>query len=243
MTRAFFISDAHLGLGNNEEEKNKERRLIDFLRYVQQRGTVLYILGDLFDAWLEYRRVIPKGHHRILTALEDLSEANVKVHYLTGNHDFWMRDFFKEHLGIETYRNPIEATIDGKRFYLHHGDGLASKDWGYRLLKKILHNPLCIWLYLWIHPDIGIWLASTSSRKSRNYTSSKNYGNDDGMKRFAEAKIAEGFDYVMMGHRHQPTSAALGKGMYINLGDWITYFTYAEYSDGKLEFKKWEPKN
>lgn len=240
MARAFFISDAHLGLETKEREEEKERRIVHFLEHVKRHGTHLFIVGDLFDAWLEYRTVIPKGYHRLFTALEDLTASGVEVHYLAGNHDYWMRNFFVEYLGVRTYAEPFAVTIGRKRFFIHHGDGLAMKDAGYRILKKILRNPVSTWVYSWVHPDVGIPLARMSSRKSRGYTSRKEYGSDDGLKKFAARKIAEGIDYVIMGHRHQPVSLTINGGLYVNLGDWISNFTYAEFARGKLRLKKWE---
>lgn len=240
MTRAFFISDAHLGLGPRDEEKLKERRLLSFLEHVRQHGTHLFVLGDLFDAWFEYRTVIPKGFHRVLTSLDAIAHSGTKVHYLAGNHDYWMGDYFRDYLGIEVHSQEFSSEIDGKKFYFHHGDGLARNDWGYRILKRIVRNRLIIWLYSWIHPDIGLQLAKFSSRKSRNYNSKKDYSRDDGMQRFAEQKITEGYDYVLMGHCHEPTSVTIGRGLYVNLGDWIAFFTYAEFSEGTLRLKKWE---
>lgn len=240
MSRAFFISDAHLGLGTKEEEHEKERRLLQFLLHINGRASHLFIVGDLFDAWLEYRTVIPKGYHRLFTALEDLTHAGVQVHYLAGNHDYWMGSYFRDYLGVQTHFDPFEASIDQKKFYIHHGDGLTGKDVGYRILKKILRNPLSIWLYSWLHPDIGIALAKLTSRKSRHHTSQKDFGAEDGLQQFAAKRIAEGLDFVVMGHRHKPIAVPLDRGLYVNLGDWISNFTYAEFSDGRLSLKTWE---
>lgn len=239
MSRTFFISDIHFGLESKERELRKQERVLAFLDHVRSHGNGLFIVGDLFDAWFEYRTVIPRGFHRIQTKLEDLARGGVAVHYIVGNHDAWIRDFFHDELGVRTYRDPFAVTIDGKKVYLHHGDGLAENDAGYRILKKILRNRFNIWLYSWIHPDIGLRLAGASSKKSRDYTSTKDYGERDGMIRFATEKIGEGFDAVVMGHRHKPESRAIGAGVYINLGDWITYNTYAELADGTIELKEW----
>ena len=168
MAKAYFISDAHFGLGAKEFEKEKERRVCDFLDYIMRDANHLFIVGDLFDAWFEYRTVIPKGYHRLLTKLEDVVRKNITVHYLAGNHDFWMKNYFRDELGIKTYYDAFNISIDGKNIFIHHGDGLATNDVGYRFLKKILRNPFNIWLYTWLHPDIGLTLARSSSKKSRN---------------------------------------------------------------------------
>lgn len=240
MARAFFISDAHLGLDSREKERQKEQRLLEFFRHVQQHGTHLFIVGDLFDAWFEYRTVIPKGFHRTLTALEELTERGIEVHYLAGNHDYWMGSFFREHLGIHVHFEPLSVTLDGKKFFLHHGDGIAKRDVGYRILKKILRSPLNIWLYSLLHPDLGITLAKVSSRKSRHHNAEKNREAGNDMVEFASVQIADGADYVIMGHKHQPIAVPIGRGLYVNLGDWISFCTYAEFSNGSLELKKWK---
>ena len=150
-----------------------------------------------------------------------------------------MGNYFHEYLGITISLEPFAATIDGKKFYIHHGDGLVGKDVGYRILKIVLRNPLAIWLYSWLHPDIGIGLAKLSSKTSRGYTAKKDYGEEDSLYKFASGKIAEGYDYVVMGHRHKPASKQIGKGVYVNLGDWISFFTYGDFSGGVLELKSW----
>ncbi|MBS4027860.1 MAG: UDP-2,3-diacylglucosamine diphosphatase [Ignavibacteriales bacterium] len=241
MSKIFFISDVHLGLGNKQEEEQKRENLFSFLDYVLLNGNELFILGDLFDVWFEYKQVIPKGHHRILTKLEDLTRKKIVVHYLLGNHDYWNEDYFEKELGVKVYHEPFEKTIDGKRLYFHHGDGLAQNDTGYLILKKILRNPFIISLYKKIlHPDFGITLATSSSHKSRNYTSHKHYGEQDGMLLFAKEKFREGLDVVMMGHNHEPKLVEENGKLYVNLGDWISHFTYGELKNGKFEMKVWK---
>ena len=235
----YFISDVHLGLGTREEERRKEDRLLAFLAAVRPQCRELYILGDLFDFWFEYRTVIPKGFHRTLSALQEYTDNAIPVRYLAGNHDFWMADFFGSELGIVLYRDPFETVVDGKRIFLHHGDGLALRDAGYRMIKPILRNRFNIWLYRWLHPDIGVPLARGSSRSSRRYTGQKDYGETDGMAAFAEGKIREGVDYVVMGHRHESCFRQLGRGAYINLGDWITSNSYAVMRNGTMHLEQW----
>ena len=239
MSKVYFISDAHLGLGTKDEERAKEDRLVAFLRSIRQDASQLFIVGDLFDAWFEYRTVIPKGFHRTLAALDDLVRHGIAVHYLAGNHDYWMRDFFREELGMRTHHAPFDVVVDGKKIFIHHGDGLAAKDAGYKILKKILSNRFSIWLYSWLHPDIGIAIARSSSRKSRKHTSTKEYGREDGMVGFSRKKIEEGFDVVVMGHRHEPICKEFGRGLYLNLGDLIEHNTYAVMDNGQIELKQW----
>ena len=235
----YFISDVHLGLRPREEEKEKEERLLSFLRTAYRLVDSLYILGDLFDFWFEYATVIPKGFHRTLAALQEFTDRGKAVHYLTGNHDFWIGDYFTVELGIRLHADPFEELLEGKRVYLHHGDGLAEHDLGYRMIKPVLRNKWNIRLYRWLHPDLGVRLARRSSRGSREYTSAKDYGETNGMVQFAAKRFHEGVDIVIMGHRHKPIIIKVGTGTYVNLGDWITYNTYAVLDRGTIELKTW----
>jgi len=156
MKNIFFFSDVHLGLQDRQQEKEKEQRLLSFLAHVEEHAEQLFIMGDLFDYWFEYKYVVPRGYHHVISKLGMLVEHGVKVHYLAGNHDFWLRDFFPNDLGIPVYREPFAIDLRGKKFFLHHGDGLATRDTGYRILKKILRNRVNIFLYSLFHPD---WTA------------------------------------------------------------------------------------
>ncbi|MDH4069439.1 MAG: UDP-2,3-diacylglucosamine diphosphatase [Ignavibacteria bacterium] len=235
----YFISDVHLGLGTRSGEREKENRLLSFLNAIRDDCRELFILGDLFDFWFEYKTVIPKGFHRTLSAIQEYTDGGIPVKYLAGNHDFWMGDFFHTELGVDLYRNPFEIERDGKKIFLHHGDGLARRDTGYRLIKPVLRNQVNIWLYRWLHPDLGVPLARGSSRSSRKYTGQKDYGETDGMVEFAKGKIAEGADIVIMGHRHQPCMMNIESGTYLNLGDWIQTNTYAVMKDGAIQLEHW----
>jgi UDP-2,3-diacylglucosamine hydrolase len=238
-TKVYFFSDAHLGLGTREEELQKERTIVHFLDMVEQSGKELYILGDLFDFWFEYRTVVPKGYFRLFSKLAELTDSGVRISYLAGNHDFWMRSYFREELGIKVFPDPIERTIQGKRFFLHHGDGLLKNDVGYRLLKKVLRSKINIFLFSLLHPDITGEIARWSSRTSRQHTAKQHYEEDD-MVDFASTKIRQGFDFVIMGHNHKALSRKLGKGLYVNLGEWIHGHTYAVFDGSRLVLKRWE---
>ena len=237
--KIYFFSDAHLGIGSIDEDRAKEHRLIDFLSSIQHDAEAVYIVGDLFDYWFEYRTVIPKNYFRLLAKLAELADLGIELHFIVGNHDFWMKEYFTEEFGMKVYTEPIEATLHGKRFYIHHGDGLLKDDLGYKILKKILRNKVNIFLYSLIHPDITGGIARWSSRTSRKYTSNRSY-EGSGMGEFAAKKIQEGFDFVIMGHNHVPSRQNIGKGTYINLGDWITSNTYAVYNNTTLNLCAWK---
>jgi UDP-2,3-diacylglucosamine hydrolase len=237
----YFFSDVHLGFGSKDEENSKELKLISFLESIKPSAEKIYIVGDLFDCWIEYRRAVPKGFYRTLSKLRELSDYGIEISFFSGNHDFWLNTYLRDDVGLKLFNSSFETTIEGKRFYISHGDGLSRGDYGYKIIKKILRNRVNQFLYSLIHPDLGLWLAQGSSKKSRLHTDDRSHG-DGGMKEFAEKKIAEGFDYVIMGHLHKPCDNLLEagdhKGHYILLGDWISNFTYGEYSNGIFELKK-----
>ena len=230
----YFISDVHLGFGSPEHERDKREKLLLLFDEIEQQAECLYIVGDLFDFWFEYKHAIPKGHHAVLAALERLVRRGVPVTYMAGNHDFAIGSYFEEELGVRVVHDDIRFTYDGKTFYLYHGDGLAVKDTGYKILKSILRNRAAQWAFRWLHPDVGIGLARTSSHSSRQYTSGKKYGPIDGMRLEAEKQIQAGADYVIMGHRHIPAMEQIAGGLYINLGDWLRYYSYARYERGEV---------
>jgi UDP-2,3-diacylglucosamine hydrolase len=230
-----FISDIHLGLDSNENEKKKERRLVDFLYSRAINCNELFIVGDLFDYWFEYKRVYQKGFFRTLTALQDLTEKGIKIHYFIGNHDFLHRNFFTDEIGVELHEDPIEVNLNDKRFFIGHGDGLVKNDYGYLILKKIMRNKAIQKLYSLIHPDLGIGLASRSSKNSREYTSHKNYGEVDGLFEAAKEQINKGFDYVIFGHLHKRIYQKYNDGCYINLGSWLTTPCYGVFKENKFE--------
>ncbi len=235
-----FISDIHLGLRSREIENQKERLLVRFLEFAKSEAAELFIVGDLFDYWFEYRRVYQKGYFRTLTALQDITEAGIKVHYFIGNHDFMHGDFFEKEIGAQMYNDPIERVLNGKKFFIGHGDGLVKNDTGYNILKKIMRNKTLQTLYSWVHPDLGIAIASGTSKTSREYTAKKDYGEIDGLYDAACRKIDEGFDYVIFGHLHERQYENYKNGTYINLGSWLDAPCYGIFRDGKFEIVDWK---
>jgi UDP-2,3-diacylglucosamine hydrolase len=231
----YFISDIHLGLQDSDVEAEKEKMLVDFLKYAQSACDELFIVGDLFDYWFEYKRVYQKGYYRTLTALKDVSEAGVKIHYFIGNHDFLHKDFFENEFNAQLYNYPISAELNGKKFFIGHGDGMVKNDTGYNLLKWVMRNRFFQWLYSLIHPDLGIALASRTSKSSREYTEKKNYGEVDGLFESAKSKIEEGYDYVIFGHLHKRIFVDYKDGKYINLGSWLDAPCYGVFNEKKFE--------
>ncbi len=237
-SKVYFFSDVHLGAEGKVKEKQKEENVISFLQSIKRSAAEIYILGDLFDYWFEYSTVVPKGYYRLFTTFSELNEQGTRLYLVVGNHDYWAKSYFKEEFGMEIYHKPVDKVILGKRFYLHHGDGLNPKDKGYLLLKRILRNPINIFLYSLLHPDLSGKLAQWSSGTSRKYSSNRNY-EENGFIEFAEKKINEGYDYIIMGHNHKAIIQPIGNGYYVNLGDWMKLFTYAVFDGKTLRLKQW----
>jgi UDP-2,3-diacylglucosamine hydrolase len=235
----FFISDVHLGLQDLEIEKEKEKKLISFLYFAKTNCDEIFIVGDLFDYWFEYKRVIQKGFYKTLAALIDFAESGKKIHYFIGNHDFLHQDFFSKEIKAIVYNEPIEIILKDKKFFIGHGDGLVKNDVGYNILKSILRNKSLQKLYSFIHPDLGIKIASSTSKKSRDYTSQKDYGKIDGLLETAKMKIESGFDYVIFGHSHVRNYEKYNNGFYINLGSWLDRPCYGKFED-IFEIIDWE---
>ncbi len=236
----FFISDIHLGFLSPVEEEEREKLLVKFLQYTKGKADELFILGDLFDYWFEYKRVVQKDFFRTLNALAELTDSGINIHYIIGNHDFLHKNFFEKKIGASLYFDPISVTLNNKLFYIGHGDGLVKNDTGYKILKKFLRNKFLQRIYSLIHPDLGIWLASLTSKTSRNYTANKHYGIIDGLFETAKAKIAEDYDYVLFGHSHKQVVKKYKKGVYINLGTWLEKPCYGKYSRNKFEIINWK---
>jgi UDP-2,3-diacylglucosamine hydrolase len=230
----YFLSDAHLGGEDESREKKKEQRLLSLLEKIKEDGEYLYLVGDMFEFWFEYRNAIPKGYLEILSKLKELVDGGIKVIYLVGNHDFWLGDFLPTHLGIPIFKDSIEAVHQGKRIFISHGDGLAKKDRGYRVLKRILRNRVNIFLYRQIPPDISYPLAKFVSHQSRSWVQKRDNSFLQEYENFAMEKLTQGFDAVILAHTHVPVIKNSGNGVYINLGDWFLHFTYGKLIEGKF---------
>jgi len=238
-TSVFFVSDAHLGVDPAAQEGARTARLHDFLNSLPGRASSLYIVGDLFDFWFEYRTAIPRRHFPTLAALARLREAGVEIAYLNGNHDFWLGTFFRDSLGIRTVEGGVAVEAQGRKLWVHHGDGLAGGDLGYRMLRGVLRSRAGIALYGLLHPDIGIPFAHVVSRWSRHSRGDGPLKPDKLWHEIAEPRFAEGYDGVIIGHFHHAYERREPGREFFVLGDWIDRFTYLELSDGRLEMKTW----
>jgi UDP-2,3-diacylglucosamine hydrolase len=245
--KVYFASDFHLGIPGRLNSRERERQLVRWLEHIRTDAAAIYLLGDVFDFWFEYREVVPKGYVRLLGKLAELRDAGIPIYYFTGNHDMWMFSYFEQELGIPTYRAPIQREIMGKQFFLGHGDGLGPGDYGYKRLKRVFANRASQWLFERLHPNFGIGLANFWSGKSRAADKPESTGflgkDEEWLVAYSERKLQEAhYDFFIFGHRHLPIDYTLSnqRSRYINLGDWLHYNSYAVFDGETLELKFFE---
>jgi UDP-2,3-diacylglucosamine hydrolase len=242
--KLYFASDFHLGVPNYEKSLEREKKIVRWLDSIAHDAQVVFLLGDLFDFWFEYPHTVPKGYVRFLGKLAELTDRGIEIIAFKGNHDMWMFGYFKKELNIPVISDEYTFSVNNKRFFLHHGDGLGPGDKGYKILKSFFRNPLCIWAFKVLPPSIGMGLANFFSSRSRLANGENDevfLGEDEYLIQYSREKIKdELFDYLIFGHRHLSLEIPLNdKATYINLGEWITQFTYAEFDGTKLELKKY----
>ena len=241
--KIYFISDFHLGAPNAEASLIREKKVIRFLDNIKADAAAIFIVGDLFDFWYEYKKVVPKGYVRILGKLAELTDSGIPIHFFVGNHDMWMRDYFQKELNIPVYFEPVPFEFNGKKFLVGHGDGLGPGDKGYKFIKKIFRNKAAQWLFGILPPAMGMGIAHYFSRKSRaqtGQTDEKFLGEDkEWLIQYSKDVLKTvHYDYLVFGHRHLPIDFKINdQSRYINLGDWIKYFSYAVFDGNNLELK------
>ncbi len=242
----YFASDQHFGAPTSEKSFPREQKFVAWLDSIKGNAQAIFLLGDLFDFWFEYKKVVPKGFVRVLGKLAEISDAGIPIYFFVGNHDLWMKDYFQNELNIPVYHKPQEFLLDNKRFFIGHGDGLGPGDKGYKRMKKVFTFPLFQWLFKWLHPDLGVSLGQYMSVKNKMISGDEDIKflgeENEWLATYAKRKLEEEYrDYFVFGHRHLPLEIDLNeKSRYINLGDWIHYFTYGKYSNGKFELLKLE---
>lgn len=243
-TNIYFASDFHLGVPDPDKSRERERLIIRWLDLASTDAKEIYLVGDLFDFWYEYATVIPKGFVRFQAKLAELCDRGIQIHVFTGNHDMWMFSYFEKELGVTMHRGPIVREWNGKRFFIGHGDGLGPGDHGYKFIKKVFANPICIWLFKWLHPDVGVRLANFWSGRSResNLIADETYKGDvnEWLLQFCNATLrTEHFDYFVFGHRHLVLDKKLGeRSRYLNLGAWFKDPHFAVWDGNELVLKK-----
>lgn len=244
--KIYFASDFHLGVPDKDSSRQREKRIVRWLEEVRQDAAEIFLVGDIFDFWFEYRHAIPKGFVRIQGKIAELTDAGIPVHFFTGNHDMWIFNYIPEELGVSLYRDPIERNWNGKNFYIGHGDGLGPGDKGYKFIKRVFSSKVCQWLFAKLHPDWGIGLANYWSGRSRKVKSLPDEvflgeENEWLIQYCKEVVKSRDVDYFIFGHRHLPLDVKIGDhARYINLGDWIRYNTYAVFDGNELLLKKFD---
>ena len=238
--KIYFLSDFHLGAPDAASSLIREKKIIQFLDEIKKDAAEIFILGDLFDFWYEYKKVVPKGYVRILGKLAELSDSGIFLYFFVGNHDMWMKDYFQKELNIPVYFEPKEFMYNGKKFLIGHGDGLGPGDHGYKFIKKIFRNKACQWVFGILPPYIGMGIAGYFSRKSRAQTGQTDevfLGEDKEWLIIYSKEILQKqpYDYFVFGHRHLPLDIKLNEtSRYLNLGDWIKYNSYAVFDGNDM---------
>ena len=238
--KIYFASDFHLGVPDYKSSLVREKKIVAWLNFIAKDAFSIYLLGDVFDFWFEYKYSIPKGFIRLQGKLAELSDSGINIHMFTGNHDMWMFDYFPSEFNITVFREPQKLIINNRKFLIGHGDGLGKGEAGYKLLKRIFTSKVCQWLFARLHPNLGIGIANKWSKNSRITSSSETYnfmGEKERLLNYCkELENSNHHDYYIFGHRHLPMEIKLNENcFYINLGDWVNFSKYGEF-DGQ-EFK------
>jgi UDP-2,3-diacylglucosamine hydrolase len=242
--KIYFASDNHLGAPNLEESLVREKKFVSWLDTIKKDAEAVFLVGDIFDFWFEYNEVVPKGFTRTLGKLAEISDAGIPIHYFTGNHDMWLVDYFQKELNLTVHNKSKIFTINDKKFFVGHGDGLGPGDKSFKIMKKIFKNSFFNWCFRCVHPDLGIKLGKYLSNKNRLKSSLEdlkfNGNENEWLTKYCKEKLKnEHYDYFIFGHRHIPLEIELSpNSTYINLGDWITHFSYAVFDGHQVLLDK-----
>jgi len=240
--KIYFASDFHLGSPDFTESRRREDRIVRWLNAIEADCAELFLMGDVFDFWFEYRRVVPKGFIRLQGKLAAMADAGIKIWFFKGNHDMWVNDYFTKEMGIRIVSDELVIERNGKTFFLHHGDGLGPGDKKYKILRKIFRNPVCKWLFSLVPPVIGMGIARGWSKNSRAASSAEEVfqGEDnEWLAVYAKEQLRiRHYDYFVFGHRHLPLQIDLGNGsIYVNTGEWLNFNSYAVFDGTELSLK------
>lgn len=242
--KVYFASDQHFGAPTSKTSLPREKIFVAWLESIKNDAEAIFLLGDLFDFWFEYETVVPKGFVRVLGKLAEISDSEIPIYFFVGNHDLWMKDYFKKELNIPVYHKPQEFLINNKKFLIGHGDGLGPGDLGFKRMKKVFTFPLFQWFFRWLHPDLGVKLGQYMSVKNKLISGeedAKFIGDEkEWLVQYCKKKLAEKhYDYFIFGHRHLPLEIKLKENsMYFNLGDWIQYYTFGVFDKTSFSLNK-----
>ncbi len=243
-TRTYFASDFHLGAPDHAKSLEREKLIVSWLRHIEKDAKAIYLLGDLFDFWFEYRYAVAKGFVRLLGTLSDMTDKGIEIHFFTGNHDMWTFGYLEKEIGLKVHRHPIEQTIHGKSFYIGHGDGLGPNDRGYKLMKWVFSAPFFQWLYGRFHPNFSFGLAnylSAKSRKANSYRKDVFLGEDrEYLVLFIKDYLQRRpIDYFVFGHRHIAINMEVDGSTYVNTGEWVSRRSYAIFDGERIWLEDW----
>lgn len=242
--KVYFASDQHLGAPTMEASLPREKKFVAWLESIKNDAEAIFLLGDLFDFWFEYKKVVPKGFTRVLGKLAEISDSGIPIYFFVGNHDLWMKDYFEKELNIAVFHQPQEFLINQKKFLIGHGDGLGPGDIGYKRMKKVFTFPFFKWMFRWLHPDLGVKLGQYMSVKNKLISGeedAKFLGEEnEWLVQYCKKKLQENhYDYFVFGHRHLPLEIKLTENStYYNLGDWIQYFTFGVFEETRFSLSK-----
>lgn len=244
--KIYFASDFHLGVPTRELSLSREKKLVRWLEWIRKDAAEIFLVGDIFDFWFEYKRAVPKGYTRLLGKISEITDSGIPVHVFTGNHDMWIFDYLPEECGVSLFRAPIRREWNHKTFVIGHGDGLGPGDHGYKFIKKVFANKVCQWLFARLHPNFGIWLANSMSGYSRSTTGDKDrifLGEDkEWLIIHCKSELQkEHTDYFIFGHRHLAMEINLNeRSKYINLGQWLSDSKYAVFDGNAVQLLTFE---
>ena len=244
--KVYFASDQHLGAPTAASSFPREKKFVAWLDEVKKDAEAIFLLGDLFDFWFEYKTVVPMGFVRVLGKLAEIKDSGIPVYFFVGNHDLWMHDYFETELNIPVFYSPQEFLINNKKILMGHGDGLGPHDKGYKRMKKVFTFPLFKWFFRWLHPDLGVKLGQYMSIKNKMISGeedAKFLGEEnEWLVQYCKRKLTQQhYDYFVFGHRHLPLEIELQENStYINLGDWIQYFTYGQFDENTFSLHKYK---
>lgn len=242
--KVYFASDQHLGAPTAAASFPREKKFVAWLDSIKSDAEAIFLVGDLFDFWFEYKTVVPKGFVRVLGKLAEITDSGIPIYFFVGNHDLWMKDYFEKELNIPVFFKPQEFLINQKTFFIGHGDGLGPADFGYKRMKKVFTFPLFQWLFRWFHPDLGVKLGQYMSVKNKLISGDEDFkflGNDkEWLVQYSKKKLQEKhYDFFVFGHRHLPLEIKLQENStYFNLGDWIQYYTFGVFEESRFSLKK-----